>query len=58
MENQKSIPIIGHIGVIRPRTATRRRKPKLLTAEEKKRLIEQAKTAYEIRITPSAKVSD
>lgn len=58
METKNSIPIIGHIGVIRPRTATRRRKPRQLTAEEKERLIKQAKTAYEIRITPSARVSD
>ncbi|MBR6031708.1 MAG: hypothetical protein IKP36_07090 [Bacteroidaceae bacterium] len=49
--------IIGHIGVIGLQRITRRKKRRVLSAEEKERLIAQAKAAYEIRINPTERVS-
>lgn len=49
--------IIGHIGVIGPQRITRRKRRRLLSAEERERLIAQAKAAYEIHINPTERVS-
>ncbi|MBR6843078.1 MAG: hypothetical protein IKM77_12375 [Prevotella sp.] len=50
MKKNNERPIIGHIGVIGPKTLTRRKKKRVLSEEEKERLIAQAKAAYEICI--------
>ncbi len=51
-------PIIGHIGVIGPRLLTRRRrKQRVLSEDEREKLIAQAKAAYEIRISEAERVS-
>ena len=50
---KKEKTIIGHIGVVGPKRLTRRKKQRVLTAEEREKLIAQAKTAYEIRIDPA-----
>ena len=58
MKSKEDKPIIGHIGVIGPQMLTRRRKrQRVLSVEEKDRLRAQAKAAYEIRITPTTRVS-
>ena len=57
MGQKEEKPIIGHIGVIGPKTLTRRKKHRVLSMEEKERLIAQAKTAYEIRIPSTERVS-
>lgn len=49
--------IIGHIGVIGPQRITRRKRRRLLSAEERERLIAQAKAACEIHINPTERVS-
>ena len=53
MPTKSDRPVIGHIGIIRPKVSTRSRRKRPISAEEKERLIEQAKAAYEIRITPA-----
>ena len=50
--------IIGHIGVIGQRRITSRKRRRVLSAEEKEKLVAQAKSAYEIRINPTEGVSD
>ena len=50
---KKEKTIIGHIGVVGPKRVTRRKKQRVLTTEEREKLIAQAKTAYEIRIDPA-----
>ncbi|MBR1667992.1 MAG: hypothetical protein IJ693_06905 [Bacteroidaceae bacterium] len=58
MKKKEEQPIIGHIGVIGPRMLTRRRKKqRVLSMEEKEKLIAQAKAAYEIRIAPTERIS-
>ena len=57
MGTKEDKPIIGHIGVVGPKTLTRRKKHRMLSAEEKERLIALAKTAYEIRIPSTERVS-
>jgi len=47
---KKEKPIIGHIGVIGLRRISCRKKQRVLSLEEKEKLIAQAKAAYEIRI--------
>ena len=49
----KNKTIIGHIGVIGPKRISRRKKMRVLSIEERERLIQQAKSAYEIRINPA-----
>lgn len=55
--DKKENTIIGHIGVIGPKKISCRRKRRILSVEERERLIAQAKTAYEIRINPTERVS-
>ena len=50
---KKERTIIGHIGVVGPQRLTRRKKQRVLSTEERERLVAQAKTAYEIRINPA-----
>ena len=50
---KKEKTIVGHIGVVGPRMITRRRRRRVVSMEERERLIAQAKTAYEIRINPA-----
>ncbi len=50
---KKEKTIIGHIGVVGPRLISRRRKQRVLSSEEKEKLVSQAKAAYEIRINPA-----
>ena len=58
MKKKEDKTIIGHIGVIGPQMLTRRRKrQRVLSVEEKDRLRAQARAAYEIRITPTTRVS-
>ena len=51
MRKKVEKPIIGHIGVIGPKTLTRRKKMLVLSVEEKEKLRAQAKAAYEICIS-------
>lgn len=50
---KKEKTIIGHIGVVGPRLISRRKKQRVLSSEEKEKLVAQAKAAYEIRINPA-----
>ena len=43
-------PIVGHIEVIGQRRITSRKRRRVLSIEEREKLIAQAKSAYEIRI--------
>lgn len=54
---KKEKPIVGHIGVIGLRRITSRKKRRILSIEERERLVAQAKTAYEIRINSAEGVS-
>ncbi len=56
MEKKEKL-IVGHIGVIGRRRITSRKKRRVLSTEEKERLIAQAKTAYEIHINSTEGVS-
>ena len=50
---KKEKPVIGHIGVIGPKKLTSRKRRRVLSSQERERLIAQAKAAYEIRINPA-----
>ena len=54
---KKEKTIIGHIGVIGPKRIACRTRHRVLSVEEREKLIAQAKTAYEIRINTSEGVS-
>ena len=54
---KKEKPIVGHIGVIGRRRITCRKKQRVLSTEERERLVAQAKSAYEIRINSTERVS-
>ena len=47
---KKEKTVIGHIGVIGPKKITCRKRRRVLSLEEREKLIAQAKSAYEIRI--------
>ena len=50
---KKEKPIVGHIGVIGLRRITSRKRRRVLSTEEREKLVAQAKSAYEIRINPA-----
>ena len=50
-------PIVGHIEVIGQRRITSRKRRRVLSIEEREKLIAQAKSAYEIRINSAEGVS-
>ena len=54
---KKEKTIIGHIGVIGPKRIACRKRHRVLSVEEREKLIAQAKTAYEIRINTYEGVS-
>jgi hypothetical protein len=55
---KKDKPIVGHIGVIGSQRITCRKRRHLLSAEEREKLVSQAKAAYEIRINSAERISD
>lgn len=55
---KKDKPIVGHIGVIGYQRITCRKRRHLLSAEEREKLVSQAKAAYEIRINSAERISD
>lgn len=54
-KNEK--PIVGHIGVIGSRRITSRKRRRVLSTEEREKLVAQAKSAYEIRINTTERTS-